>query len=64
MDNQWIKMTYKMEYEDLDAIIDDLLLEWKDHVNIDELSDTETWSPPIILAEQEQEKVNISEEES
>ena len=42
------EIPYKMTDEELDAIIDECLEEWKVSVGIDELSDTKISSPPII----------------
>ena len=55
-----------MDDEDIDAIIDEWLLEWKVPVSIDELSDREAIFPPDIPIEKEKMKDSdeVSQEES
>ena len=64
MDHQWLTMTYKLIDEELDVIINGQPMEWKVPFSIDELSDMEIGSPPIVPVEQEQEKAKFSKEES
>ena len=54
MHHQRITTTYKLKYEEIDAIINQWSVEWKILIGIDEFSDTDQAGvPPIIPVDKE-----------
>ena len=62
VEKQWLTTQYKLTDEDIDAIIDERLVEWKILVSIEELLDTEVG--PLEDIPVEQDKVKEFKEES
>ena len=58
MEHLWLVTQYKMNNEELDAIIDEWTIEWKVSVSIEDISHIESGLPPVIPADQAQVKAS------